>query len=210
VLLPDRAALGRFLRHVVGHGIHPGAADHLVSEALYLTDPDGLTVEVYRDLPRSHWRPRGAELEMASDPLDFDAVVAAGEGQPWTGAPDGTRIGHMHFYVGDLADAEAFYHRGLGLDKIVWSYPGALFLSAGGYHHHVGTNTWAAGAPVATPDDAGLVSWELRVPDAAAARAAAASLAGAGYRADAIDDAVRAVDPWGITVVVTPRAKSTP
>jgi catechol 2,3-dioxygenase len=83
----------------------------------------------------------------------------------------------VHFHVGDIDKASAFYHTGLGLDKIVWNYPGALFMSAGGYHHHVGTNTWAAGAPPATDDDARLLEWELLVPDSAAVQAAAASIA---------------------------------
>jgi catechol 2,3-dioxygenase len=110
-----------------------GMADHLVSEALYLTDPDGLGIEVYADRPRSTWKFRGtgpnAELAMTSDPLDIQSVIAAGGHLPWNGMPEGTTMGHMHLHVGSLEEAEAFYHRELGFDKTVWSYPGALFLS---------------------------------------------------------------------------------
>ncbi len=86
------------------------------------------------------------QLTMATNPLDVEAVLAAAGDEHWSGMPSGTVLGHVHLYVADLERAAAFYHAGLGLDKTVWSYPGALFLSAGGYHHHLGVNTWAAGA----------------------------------------------------------------
>src|SRR5689334_21296917 len=152
ILLPDRASLGRFVRHLSEIGAHAGMSDHLVSEALYLTDPDGLGIEVYADRARSEWRYQGRELQMATNPLDTQSVVAAAGNDPWTGMPNGTTIGHIHLHVGDLDAAAKFYHDALGFDKVVWSYPGALFLSAGGYHHHLGTNTWAAGAGPAGED----------------------------------------------------------
>src|SRR5512134_3877998 len=166
VLLPERAALGRFVTHLMRLGLRPGMADHLVSEALYLTDPDGLGIEVYADRPRDSWKHQGRELAMATDPLDVRGLIAAaGDGQ-WTGMPDGTTMGHIHLHVGDLTHAEAYYHAALGFDKMVWSYPGALFFAAGGYHHHLGTNTWSRG-PSADPDQARLLDWELVVTDAA-------------------------------------------
>jgi catechol 2,3-dioxygenase len=114
--------------------------------------------------------------------------------------PAGTVIGHVHFHVGVLREAEAFYHSALGFDKTAWSYPGALFLSAGGYHHHVGTNIWAAGSPAATPDDARLLEWELVLPSPADVDAAAASAAASGHGVQE-DGADRLLtDPWGITV----------
>ena len=146
VLLPDRAALGRFLAHLAARGVRAGMSDHAVSEALYLTDPDGLGIEVYADRPRDAWRYAGRQLHMHTEPLDTASLLAAGGGAPWAGMPPGTVIGHVHLHVGDIDAAAAFYHAALGFDKVVWSYPGALFLSAGGYHHHLGTNTWAAGA----------------------------------------------------------------
>jgi len=141
---------------------------------------------------------------MASKPLDAADVVAAANGEKWTGVPAGTVIGHVHFYVGDIGEAESFYHAGLGLDKIVWNYPGALFMSAGGYHHHVGTNTWAAGASVATDDDARLLDWELLLGREESVEDAAASIEKAGYPVDRNAGSAMATDPWGIRVRLTP------
>jgi catechol 2,3-dioxygenase len=120
--------------------------------------------------------------------------------------PEGTVIGHVHLFVGDLDRAAAFYHAGLGLDKIVWSYPGALFMSAGGYHHHLGTNTWAAGAPPAGPDDARLLEWEMVVPTAGDAADALASLERAGASVDRSGDGGVVRDPWGTALRVRPEA----
>ena len=198
VLLPDRAALGRFIAHLTEIGMYAGMSDHLVSEAVYLTDPDGLGIEVYSDRPRESWQIADRQLEMATKPLDVASVVAAAGDRKWDGLPAGTIIGHVHFYVGDIDRASSFYHSGLGLDKIVWNYPGALFMSAGGYHHHVGVNTWAVGAPPATDDDARLVEWELLVPDSESVQAAAASIATAGYPIEHDGDALVASDEWGI------------
>jgi catechol 2,3-dioxygenase len=201
ILLPDRAALGRFAAHLAAAGLQAGASDHLVSEALYLRDPDGLGIEVYADRPRSEWRHRDRQLVMATEPLDLRDVVRAAAGEPWAGMPAGTRIGHVHLHVGDIERAAAFYHQGLGLDRIVWSYPGALFLSAGGYHHHLGVNTWAAGAAAAGDGDARLVEWEIVVPAVADVAAAAASLEEHGHAVEREEGgAVVARDPWGIAL----------
>ena len=203
ILLPERPALGRFVSHLGRLGIRFGNSDHLVSEALYLRDPDDLGIEVYRDRPRSEWRHEHHELRMAVDPLDLDSVEAAGEGKPWDGAPPGTTMGHLHLHVGSLAEAEGFYHVGLGFDKMVWSYPGALFLGAGGYHHHLGTNTWAPG-PSPTELEAKLLEWELLLPRGEAA-AAAANLRTAGYQASAEADGWSTVDPWGTRLLIGER-----
>ena len=201
ILLPSRAHLGRFVSHLVEIGAHAGSSDHLVSEALYLYDPDGLGIEVYADRPRSAWTYNGREIAMATIPLDLTELMAAGEGKPWAGMPNGTVIGHVHLHVGDLDEAARFYHEALGLDKVVWGYPGALFLSAGGYHHHLGTNTWAAGAPSATDDDAKLIEWELVLPDAASVADAAASVERSGGSIErAVDATVLVRDPWGTAV----------
>lgn len=203
ILLPDRAALGRFIVHLAGLGVRAGMADHSVSEAVYLTDPDGLGIEVYADRPRHTWRsaPGGRELHIDTRPLDVRDLVQSSGGERWRGMPAGTRIGHVHLHVGDLDAASAFYHEALGLDRMAWTYPGALFLSAGGYHHHLGTNTWAGAAPRPSPDDAQLLEWEIVVPEDAV-REIAASLERAGFAAapDGADLVVR--DPWGTTVRV--------
>lgn len=202
ILLPERAHLGRLLRHLAEQGERAGMSDHLVSEALYLSDPDGLGIEVYADRPRDSWRRNGRELAMSTDPLDVEELVRAGGAERWSGMPAGTVIGHVHLYVADLDQAAAFYHEGLGLDKIVWSYPGALFLSAGGYHHHLGTNTWAKGAQPATDTDARLLEWEVLVPTAADAAAALQSVAKTGVAVERQANGGTARDPWGTPVRV--------
>jgi catechol 2,3-dioxygenase len=201
LLLPDRTALGAFLSHLAQLGERAGAADHDVSEALYLSDPDGLGIEVYADRPRDAWtvRPDG-ELHMDTRPLDAAALVRLAADRPWTGAPAGTTIGHLHLHVGDLAAAERFYHQALGFRKRVWSYPGALFLAAGGYHHHLGLNVWAAGAPPAGPDDARLLAWEIVVPDPADVEAAARRLTEGGHALEREGPVLRTTDPWGTTL----------
>jgi catechol 2,3-dioxygenase len=200
ILLPERAALGRFLAHLGRIGTYAGMSDHLVSESLYLHDPDGLGIEVYADRPRSTWEHRGRELVMATEPLDIVAVVASGAGVPWTGVPAGTVLGHVHLHVRSLAEASAFYHQGLGFDEVVWSYPGALFLSAGGYHHHLGTNTWARGAAPAGAEDARLVEWEILVPSLEDAAAALASVAATGADLEPTPTGGVTRDPWGVGV----------
>jgi catechol 2,3-dioxygenase len=203
ILLPDRRALGRFVAHMAELGMHAGSADHLVSEALYLSDPDGLGIEVYADRPRAAWKANGREITMTTEPLDLRSLVREAGNERWTGMPEGTVIGHVHFHVGAIREAEAFYHAALGFDKTAWSYPGALFMSAGGYHHHVGTNIWAAGSPAATEDDARLLEWELVLPSAADVQAAAAHAASAGYLVEEAGADRLLTDPWGITVRIT-------
>ena len=150
----------------------PGSADLAVSESLYLSDPDGLGIKVYADRPQSSWtRLESGQLYMTTERLDIRGVLAAGGTAPWTGMPTGTVIGHVHLSVGNLAAAAGFYHQGLGFDKVVWSFAGALFMSAGGYHHHLGTNTWSSGPP-ATDEDARLLSWTVLLPSAADVAAA--------------------------------------
>jgi catechol 2,3-dioxygenase len=202
LLLPDRAALGRFVRHLSEIGTYAGMSDHLVSEAVYLTDPDGLGIEVYADRPRSTWRQEGRQLAMATDPLDVRSLIEAAGDERWAGMPAGTVVGHVHLYVADLGRAAAFYHEGLGFDKVGWSYPGALFLSAGGYHHHLGTNTWATGAAPATEDDARLLAWTVVVPETADAEAAARSVEAAGYTATPDAGGWSTADAWGTPVRV--------
>jgi catechol 2,3-dioxygenase len=204
ILLPDRHALGRFLGHLARTGTRMGASDHLVSEAIYLRDPDGLGIEVYADRPRSTWRRVQGQIEMSTVPLDTESVLAAANDAPWTGIPMGTVMGHMHLHVSDLDVASRFYHEALGLDRTVWNYPGALFLSAGGYHHHLGLNTWAgAHAPPASERDARLLEWRLRFPSAADASVAARRLADAGHAASQEANDWVVTDPWGTRLRLT-------
>lgn len=202
ILLPDRAALGRFISHLAEIGLRAGMSDHFVSEAVYIDDPDGLGIEIYADRPRDLWTHQNRQLTMATLPLDAVAVAAAAGGLPWTGMPKGTVIGHLHLYVGDLEKAAAFYHELIGFDKIVWSYPGALFMSAGGYHHHLGTNIWAAQSPPASDDDARLLEWEIVVASPSDVDAVRASVEGGGGAVTSEADSIVLRDPWGTAVRV--------
>lgn len=201
ILLPDRATLGSFLQHLASIDVQVGASDHLVSEALYLHDPDGLGIEVYADRPRTAWAHRDGEVVVETLPLDIANVIAAGGSRAWTGMPAGTVMGHMHLHVGDLAAGAKFYRDALGFDATVWSYPGALFMSAGGYHHHLGTNTWAGpDAPRPGTDDARLLEWELVLPSAGDVEAAAGRLAASGYPVRREGNSATVDDPWGTTL----------
>ncbi|MDE1178293.1 MAG: VOC family protein [Edaphobacter sp.] len=204
-LLPNRAALASFIKHLSQLGVYFGAGDHIYSEALYLVDPDGLSVEVYADRPRSAWQVREQELLSATAQVDFANVLKEEIGA-WDGAPVGTRIGHVHFYIGDLERARRFYHEALGFTIMTWSYPGALFVSAGGYHHHVGLNVWAGDSPKAGPTDARLLSWELVVPSPEDVQAVRSNLNRLGWTTQIGESGtVVASDPWGITVRVLSR-----
>ena len=206
ILLPGRAALGRYVQYLAEIGAQAGASDHLVSEALYLRDPDGLGIEVYADRPRSSWRAVDRQLQMATDPLDFEDLIRAGAGEPWRGMPPGTTKGHVHLHVGNLEQASAFYHATLGLDKMVWSYSSALFLAAGGYHHHLGVNTWAGPrARTPTDDDARLLEWRVVLPSETDMRAAVDSLRGSGYDARADERSWLVTDPWNTAVRLVSR-----
>src|SRR5256885_1038123 len=206
ILLPDRAALGRFVAHLGEIGAYAGMSDHFVSEAVYLTDPDGLGIEVYADRPRGAWRYDERQLYMTTNHLNVEDLVESARGEKWTGMPPGTVIGHVHLYVDEIATAAAFYHDALGFDKVVWSYPGALFMSAGGYHHHLGTNTWASGAPPATDADARLLEWEIILPTGKDADEAAKSVRAAGYAAKQEGTEWLLTDPWGTGLRLVPES----
>ena len=205
ILVPSRADLASALRRVVGAGGPlAGASDHLVSESLYLADPEGNGIEVYRDRPREEWRRVDGQIEMATLPLDLDSLLAEqGEGES-SHAPAGTRIGHVHLHVADLAAAEEFYAGVLGFDVTVRDYPGALFLSAGGYHHHIGVNTWAGeGAPAPPPGSRGLRRFEILLPGTADLEAAERRLRDAGVEARRDGEGVHTADPSRNGIVLT-------
>ena len=210
ILLPDLPSLGRFVRHLGEIGVRAGAGDHLVSESFYLQDPDNLGIEVYADRPRSTWRRVGRELMMATDPVDVGALLQAAGEAAWTGAPTGTTMGHVHLHVGDLEQTDAFYSEAVGFDRTVWHYPGALFLAAGGYHHHLGTNTWAGpGATPSQPDDARLLEWTIVLPDGTSISEVGESLTRGNYPIvwEADPAARRELvihDPWGIQLRFVP------
>jgi catechol 2,3-dioxygenase len=210
ILTPSRLDLARSLRRLAEMR-YPlsGASDHLVSEALYLDDPDGNGIEIYRDRPRAEWPQAGGQIRMATDPLDIDGILAELErdDRPWDGLAPATTIGHMHLHVADLKAAEAFYHGVLGFDIIVRYGPSALFVSAGGYHHHIGLNTWAGvGAPPAPAGSAGLRSFVVRLPDQSALDAVLARVREADVPIEEIAQGALVRDASGNAVVLAKAA----
>ncbi|HET6864459.1 MAG TPA: VOC family protein [Solirubrobacteraceae bacterium] len=207
ILLPTRLDLAFALARLVQtQWPLDGASDHLVSEALYLSDPDGNGIEIYCDRPRAEWRYDGGQLQMSTLPLDLNDLVGQLRGATELQAevPTGTRIGHVHLQVADVSEAEAFYHGVLGFDVIVRGYPGALFVSAGGYHHHIGLNTWhSAGAAPAPAGSVGLRSFTIVLPDERELAAVLGRVEAAGLSASRGADGVLVRDPWGTGVVLT-------
>ena len=205
ILVPSRSDLAASLTRLAERRWPlSGASDHLVSEALYLSDPDGIGIEIYRDRPRSEWPREDGTIRMATIPLDLDSVLAEAGGRAPTGAvPAGTRIGHVHLNVADLDASERFWCDVVGFDVTVRGYPGALFVSAGGYHHHLGLNTWnGPGSPPPPEGAIGLRRFSLEVPDPAAAEARE-RLAAAGVEVEARNGAgVVARDPARIAVEI--------
>jgi catechol 2,3-dioxygenase len=209
ILVPSRHDLALALRRIAeSRWPLDGASDHLVSEALYLSDPDGTGIEIYRDRPREEWRRTDGALQMATLPLDLDSLVRELQGpeERTDTLPPGTRIGHVHLQVADLESAEAFYAGALGFDVVVRTYPGALFVSAGGYHHHIGLNTWhSAGAGPPAPDAVGLRSFEVTLPGEEELERTLAGLAAAGFEAERANGSAVVHDPSGNAIVLRTR-----
>ena len=199
LLVPSRPDLAVALERVARAGwSFTGASDHLVSEALYLNDPEGNGIELYRDRPRHEWTHEDGELRMATLPLDLEGLLADLPGDADAGMPAGARMGHVHLQVADLGEAEGFYAGVLGFDVTVRGYPGALFVSAGGYHHHVGLNTWAGpGAPAPPPGSRGLGLLTVALPGAAELERAGERLAAAGVEPERRGGALEVADPSG-------------
>ncbi|WP_277586034.1 VOC family protein [Psychrobacillus antarcticus] len=164
LLLPTRADLGAILRHFAELNIRVGAGDHLVSEALYLNDPDGNGIEIYSDRPDTEWKWENEFVEMATLQIDAQSILAEGSSTPWNGLPAGTVMGHIHLHVSELEATKTFYIA-LGFDVMTPNYPGALFMGAGKYHHHIGLNTWAGvGAPPTPENVVGLKAFSVVYP----------------------------------------------
>ncbi len=210
LLVPSRLELARALRRIADTRTPvQGFADHLVSEAIYLADPDGNGIEIYRDRPRSEWHDADGSFRLATLPLDVDGVLA--ELQESDGAAAGlhpeTVLGHMHLHVRDIPEARAFYCDALGFD-LMMDVGSALFISAGGYHHHLGLNIWGTqGAPPAPPDSVGLRHFVVRLPRAADVESVAerARAAGATVELHALGTLVR--DPSQNALVFTAGAE---
>lgn len=195
--LPSRAALGDALNRVQERCQFSGASDHLVSEALYLSDPEGNGVEIYWDRPQAEWPVTDDDrVEMDTLPLDLDDLRADASGAD--GVPDGSDVGHVHLEVTDLAAAREFYVGRLGLDVRQRFGDSALFLAAGEYHHYVGLNTWNGRSEPASADSRGLDWFELVVPDAESLEAVRDRLADRGAPVESTEDGLAVSDPDGI------------
>ena len=166
LLLPERADLANIVQHFSEIGLRIGSSDHLVSEALYFSDPDGNGIEIYTDRPASDWNWTNNEVNMAVDPLDFNDLLSIKRDHPWNGLPAQTVMGHIHLQVSELAKTEEFYTKGLGFDVVCRYGHQALFISTGNYHHHIGLNTWnGVGAPPPAANSAGLEFYTLMLPN---------------------------------------------
>ncbi|NEU32214.1 VOC family protein [bacterium LRH843] len=165
ILLPKRSDLAEIVQHFVEVGMRLGSADHLVSEALYLSDPDGNGIEIYVDRDPSEWDWNNGEVAMTTDPLNFPDLLSGVKEQSWKGLPADTVMGHIHLHVSELKKTEEFYTKGLGFEVVNRFGPQALFISDGKYHHHIGLNTWnGIGAPAPSPQSVGLESFTLILP----------------------------------------------
>jgi catechol 2,3-dioxygenase len=209
ILLPSRHDLGLALRRLAeAHWPLTGASDHLVSEALYLRDPDGNGIEIYRDRPRDEWPHADGKPRMATLPLDLDDVLRdlRDPDERARQIPGGTRIGHVHLQIADLAGAEEFYSGVLGFDVTVRDYPGALFVSAGGYHHHIGLNTWhSAGSGPPAAGTIGLRSFEVVLPQRDELGRTLEALGRAGVAYERTNGSALTSDPSGNGILLTAR-----
>lgn len=166
LLLPERSDLAKIVKHFLEIGMNFGSSDHLVSEALYLSDPDGNGIEIYIDRDPSEWKWQNDAVEMAVDPLNFTDLLSEGKQQPWNGLPADSVMGHIHLHVSDLKKTEKFYTVGLGFEVVNRYGNQAIFISDGKYHHHIGLNTWnGEGAPAPHPDSVGLKSYTIMIPN---------------------------------------------
>lgn len=209
LLLPNRKELGLALKRLVAHRIPIGQADHLVSEALYISDPDNNGIEIYADRPRSEWkRDANGDYVMATDPIDWEGLLQeAGEEDITKGLPPETVMGHVHLHTVGIPESRAFYNGLLGFD-IVGDYTQmrALFVSAGGYHHHIGLNVWAGiGAPAPSSQSTGLDYFTIIFPDSAELSSVLERLLAAGISVRQQDGAAFVTDPSSVRIKLTTR-----
>ncbi|MDR6104599.1 catechol 2,3-dioxygenase [Agrobacterium larrymoorei] len=199
-LLPNRNALADWLAHVAHNNIQlEGASDHLVSEAIYLSDPEGNGIEVYRDRQPDEWNYQAdGTVEMATKRLDLQALYDSASQTPFRQAAEGTAIGHIHLQVGALPQADAFYQDVLGL-KIMARYPGASFFGYGAYHHHVAANIWnSRGAVTRKENMTGLSGYSLKFNEKDTLDRALVALDRLEIPTERQSDGIAVKDPWGI------------
>ena len=207
ILTPSRRHLARSLRHLIDSGGRPqGFADHLVSEAVYLSDPEGNGIEIYRDRPRDEWEYEDGVVQIDTIALDVQGLLSELEPEeaPWAGLDPQTTIGHIHLQVADLDETETFYRDILGFDLVTRYGPSASFFSAGGYHHHIGSNLWHSADAAPLPEGStGLHHYEIRLPDDDALAATVERVRAAGHDPEAQDGGHLLRDPAGIRILLT-------
>ena len=199
LLVPDRPSLARWLAHAARDRVAlTGLSDHDVSEAIYMRDPDHHGIEIYADRPRERWQGEVAQ-RMTTIPLDVDDLLGeldAPAAAPFDGLPEGTRVGHVHLRVADVDETVRFYRDVLGFDLMAQLGPAAAFLAAGGYHHHLGANTWESrGAPPAPPGSATLRHATILVPGREELERIVAKTADAGQEPEPVEGGVFVRDP---------------
>ncbi|MFK3939577.1 VOC family protein [Alkalihalobacillus sp. NPDC078783] len=203
ILLPDRPSLASILYHFADKRVQIGQADHLVSEALYLADPDGNGLEIYRDRDRSEWEvEQNGDYKMASDPINIESLIQEAEEHSWKGLPQGTIIGHVHMHVANLEDTEAFYRDVIGFETVGdYSRMSAKFMAAGRYHHHLGFNIWAGSGVPKTPDSAvGMTYYTVKLVGAEEMHALINRLERADHSYKHEEDVVWVTDPSGMRI----------
>ncbi|WP_239616001.1 VOC family protein [Cohnella mopanensis] len=207
ILVPTREDLGLSLRTLAESGIHIGQGDHLVSEALYIADPDNNGIEIYCDRPRSEWKKDSeGNYIMGSDPVDIKGLLELAGDKPWNGLSKGTILGHIHLHVSDLAKSRQFYCDVLGFDMVADAAEmmGAYFISAGGYHHHIGMNIWAGvGAPRPPLNGTGLAYYTIALPSDEELDRVLAKLTTAGIPSVQENGYWQVKDPSGIEIRLT-------
>lgn len=197
LLLPSRFHLGLFLKHLKDTE-YPiiGGSHHGVSEAIYLEDPDENGIEVYRDIDSKEWKRDGNQVNMVTDPLDYKGIIEEAGEEKWNEIPKETIIGHIHLHVGDLDEAKRFYCNGLGFDLVMKMANSALFISSGGYHHHIGLNIWNGKNAPALPDNAaGMKYYTLVFPDIDTREDKINNLKSLGYSVIEEDNSIFTKDP---------------
>ena len=203
-LMPDRAELAHWVAHAAHLGLQfDGASDHLVSEAIYLSDPEGNGIEVYRDRSPDEWTYHAdGTVEMDTRRLDLQALYDSATKTPWAGMSPEAALGHIHLQVGNMPEADRFYEGVLGLKKMA-SYPGASFFSSGSYHHHVAANVWnSRNAPARTGAMTGLQGYALAFNDRETLDKVLTTLEGLGIVVERSAEGYRLTDPWGIGITL--------
>ena len=203
LLTPSRRELAKTLKHLIETETPLGGfSDHQVSEAIYLADPDGNGIEIYRDRSRAEWEVKNGVLQIVTSPLDVEAVLAELDGtETWRGLHPETKMGHIHLQVAHLRPSEAFYTDVLGFDFIARYGTAASFVSAGGYHHHIGMNTWAGvGQPPRPADATGLRWYTIQLPTQAALEEVAARVRETGTAVRQTESGTFFQDPSQINI----------